>query len=81
MATLVSNLTRDEAHNKFQKLTDLIAAKNEELLLGECGKVTGDKFIDKVQELSPLYTQMSQLCRRLNLPWPTKLWRPPYVKH
>ena len=80
MATPVSNLTQDQAHNEFRKLTDLIAAKNEELLSGECGKATGDKFIDKVKELSPLYTQMSQLCRRLNLPWPTKLWRPPYFK-
>ena len=64
MATPVSNLTHDEAHDEFQKLTDLIATQNEELLSGECGKATGDKFIDKVQELSPLYTRMSQLCRR-----------------
>ena len=81
MATPVSNLTWDQAHDESQKLTDLIAAKNKELLLGECGKATGDKFIDKVQELSPLYAQMSQLCRRLNLPWLTKLWWSPYFKH
>ena len=80
MATLVSVT---EVHNKFQKLTDLIATKNEELLSGRCGKATGDrsKFIDKVKELSPLYARMSQLCRRLNLPWPTKLWQPPHFKH
>ena len=53
MATPVSNLTRDQAHDEFRKLTDLIATKNEELLSGECGKATGDKFIDKVKELSP----------------------------
>ena len=81
MATLVSNLTVPEAHDEFRKLTDLIAAKNEELMSGECGKATGNKFIDKVKELFPLYAQMSQLCRRLNLPWPTKLWQPPYFKH
>ena len=73
MATPVSNLTVLEAHDEFQKLTDLIAAKNEELMSAKCGKATGDKFIDKVKELSPLYARMSQLCRRLNLPWPTKL--------
>ena len=81
MATPVSNLTFQEAHDELQKLTGLIATKNEELLSGECGKATGDKFIDKVQELSPLYARISQLCRRLNLPWLTKLWWPPYFKH
>ena len=81
MATPVSNLTCNEAQDEFQKLTNLIAMKNEEMLSGECGKATGDKFIDKVQELSPLYVLMSQPCRRLNLPWPTKFWWPPYFKH
>ena len=52
MATPVDNLTVSEAHDEFGKLTDLIAAKNEELLLGEYGEATGDKFIAKVQELS-----------------------------
>ena len=81
MSTLVNNLTHDEAHAEFSKLTDLIAAKNEELPSGNFGEATGDKFITKIQELSPLYARMSQLCRQLNLPWPTNLWRPPYFKH
>ena len=81
MSTPVNNLTRDEAHAEFSKLTDLIATKNEELLSGEFGEATGDKFIAKVQELSPLYARMSQLCHWLNLPWPTELWWPPYFKH
>ena len=81
MATPVDNLTVSEAHDEFGKLTDLIAAKNEELLSGEYGEATGDKFIAKVQELSQLYARMSQLCRRLNLLWPKNLWRPPYFKH
>ena len=55
MATPVSNLTRDQAHDEFRKPINPIATKNEELLLGECRKATGNKFIDKVQELSPLY--------------------------
>ena len=44
----VNNLTCDEAHAEFSKLTDLIAAKNEELLSSEFGEATGDKFIVKV---------------------------------
>ena len=56
LATPVSNLTVSEAHDEFGTLTDLIAAKNEELLLGEFGEATGDKFIDKIRELSPLYS-------------------------
>ena len=63
MSTPVDNLTVDEAHAEFSKLMDLIAAKNEELLLGKYGEATGHKFIMKVQELSPLYIRMSQLCR------------------
>ena len=81
MLTPVDNLTHDEAHAEFSKLMDLIATKNEELLSGEFGEATGDKFIVKVQELSPLYACMSQLCRQLNLLWPKNLWRPPYFKH
>ena len=81
MLTPVNNLTRNKAHAEFSKLTDLIAAKNEELLSGEFSEATGDKFIMKIQELSPLYACMSQLCCQLNLPWPTNLWRPPYFKH
>ena len=81
MATPVNNLTRDQAHAEFSKLTEAIATKHEELLSGEYGEATGDKFKDKVQELSPLYARMSQLCKRLNLPWPKNLWRPPFFKH
>ena len=55
MATPVNNLTQSEAHAEFGKLTNAIAAKHEELLSGKFGEVTDDKFIAKVQELSPLY--------------------------
>ena len=55
MATPVSNLTVSEANDKFLTLTDLIATKNEELLSGKFGEATGDKFNDKIRELSPLY--------------------------
>ena len=81
MATPVSNITVLEAHNEFQKLTDLIAAKHEELMSGKFGKAGGDKFVDKIRELSPLYARISQLCKKLNIPWPKKLWQPPHFKH
>ena len=81
MLTPVNNLTRDETHAEFSKLTDFIATINEELLSGKFGEATEDKFITKIQELSPLYARMSQLCHQLNLLWPTNLWRPPYFKH
>ena len=81
MATPVNNLTHDKVYAEFGKLTNAIAAKHEELLLGEFGEATSDKFTAKVQELSPLDTRMSELCKRLNLPWPKNLWRPSYFKH
>ena len=81
MATPVSQLTSQQAHNEFCKLTDLIATKNEELMSGEFGEAGGSKFLAKISELTPIYACMSQLCKRLNLPWPTKLWQPPHFKH
>ena len=54
MDTTVNNLIRDEAYAEFSKLTNAIATKHEELLSGEYGEATGDKFKDKVQELSML---------------------------
>ena len=73
MATLVSQLTSQQAHDEFRKLTDLNAAKNEELMSGEFGEAGGSKFLAKNLELAPIYVRMSQLCKRLNLPWPTKI--------
>ena len=71
MATPVSHLTSQQAHDKFCKLTDLIAAKNEELMSGEFGEAGGSKFLAKISELAPIYAHMSQLGKRLNLLWPT----------
>ena len=81
MATLVSQLTSQQAHDEFCKLTDLIATKNEELMSGEFGEAGGSKFLAKISELAPIYARTSQLIKRLNLPWPTKLWQPPHFKH
>ena len=81
MATPVSQLTSQQAHDEFRKLTDLITTKNEELMSGEFGEAEGSKFFAKISELASIYACMSQLCKRLNLPWPTKLWRLPHFKH
>ena len=81
MATPVSQLTSQQAHDKFRKLTDLIATKNKELMSGEFGEAGGSEFLSKISELTPIYAPMSQLCQRLNLLWPTKLWWPPHFKH
>ena len=81
MATPVSNLTVAEAHHEFGKLIDRIAAKNEELMSGKYGEAGSPDFIAKVQELAPLYARLCQLCKKLNVPWPQDLWRPPFFKH
>ena len=81
MATPVSQLTSQQGHDEFRKLTDLIATKNEELMSGELGEARGSKFLAKILELAPIYARMSQLCKRLNLLWPTKLWQLPHFKH
>ena len=81
MATPFSQLTSQQAHDEFRKLTDLIAAKNEELMSGEFGEAGGSKFLAKISELTPIYACMSPLYKRLNLPWPTKLWWLPHFKH
>ena len=81
MATPVSNLTVAEAHHEFGPLIDCIATKNEELMSGKYGEAGSADFIAKVQELAPLYTCLCQLCKKLNIPWPKDLWRPPFFKH
>ena len=81
MATPVSQLTSQQTHDEFRKLTDLIAAKNKGLMSGEFAEAGDSKFLAKISELAPIYAHMSQLCKRLNLPWPTKLWWPPHFKH
>ena len=81
MATLVSNLTVDEAHTEFSKLVDQITAINEKLQSGEFGLATSAPFIVKVQELARLFARVSQLCRRLNISMQKCLWRMPYFRH
>ena len=52
MATLVSNLTLNEAHAEFSKLIDQITAIDEKLKLGKFGEATSALSIAKVQELA-----------------------------
>ena len=61
MATLVSNLTVNEANAEFSKLVDQITAINEKLKSGEFGEATSAPFITKVQELASLFAHISQL--------------------
>ena len=81
MATPVNELTVQEAHAEFGKLIDRIAAIDEKLVSGECGGATSETFVSKIHQLAPLYARISQLCQKLNIPWPQKLWRPPHFKH
>ena len=81
MATLVGNLTVNEADTEFSKLIDQITAIDEKLKLGKFGEATSAPFIAKVQELASLFARISQLCQRLNIPMPKQLWQMPYFKH
>ena len=81
MATLVGNLTVDEANAEFGNLVDQITAIDEKLKSGKFGEATSAPFIAKVQELASLFAHISQLCQRLNLLMPKHLWRMPYFKH
>ena len=81
MATPVDQLTVQEAHAEFDKDMSHIAAIDEKLVSGNAGDADSETFSKKIKELAPLYAQISQLCKRLNIPWPSKLWRPPHFKH
>ena len=70
MSVPVSHLTVEEAHKEFNSLVDRIAAKYEQLDSREFGAVGTPAFNVKSAELAVLFTCMSQLCQRLNLPMP-----------
>ena len=81
MATPAGNLTRDEAHAEFSKLVERITNIDEELQSGNFGKPGCATFDQKVHELAVMFARVSQLCKRLNLHMPKRLWRMPYFKH
>ena len=81
MATPVSNVTNDEAHTEFSKLVEWITKLDQELQSGKFGNAGCETFNQKVHELAVLFSRVSQLCKRLNIPMPKALWRMPYFKH
>ena len=81
MATPVDQLTVQEAHAEFDKVMSRIAAIGEKLVSGNAGDADCEIFSEKIKELAPLYARITQLCKKLNIPWPSKLWRPPHFKH
>ena len=62
MATLVTQLTVEEARKEFNSLADKIAAKYEQLDSGEFGAVGTPAFNAK-SEFAVLFAHMSQLCQ------------------
>ena len=71
MAQPVYLMTVQEAHKKYNSLTDKIRAKYEQLDSGEFGSPDTTAFDAHV----------SELCIKLNLPTPKELYRPTVFKH
>ena len=74
-------MTVQEAHNEYDSLTDQIRAKYEQLDSGNYGAVGTPAFNAEACELANLLAHVSQLCTKLNLPTPKKLYRPTFFKH
>ena len=74
-------LTVQEAHKEYNSLTDQIRAKYEQLYSGKYGSVDTPAFKAEASELANLLARVSQLCQKLNLPPPKKLYRPMVFKH
>ena len=77
-------LTVQEAHKEYNYLTDQIRAKYEQLDSGKYKAVGKPAFnLYKVTELVNwlIYLLVSQLCQKLNLLTPKKLYRPTFFKH
>ena len=74
-------LTVQEAHKEDNSLVDQIQANYEQLDSGEFGAVGTPAFDTEACRLANIFACMSQLCQRLNLPTPKKLYRPTFFKH
>ena len=74
-------LTVQEAHKEYNSLTDQIRAKYEQLDSGENGAVGTPVFNAEACEFTNLLARVSQLCQKLNLPPPKKLYRLTFFKH
>ena len=74
-------LTVQEAHKKYNSLTDQIWAKYEQLDSVDFGSPGTPAFDAEACELANLLACVSQLCIKLNLPIPKELYRPTFFKH
>ena len=74
-------LTVQEAHKEYNKLTDLVQAKYKKLDSGKYGAVGTPAFNAEAWELANLLAHVSQVCQKLNLSPPKKLYRPTFFKH
>ena len=74
-------LTVQEAHKKYNSLTDQIWAKYEQLDSVDFGSPGTPAFDAEACELANIHACVSQLCIKLNLPIPKELYRPTFFKH
>ena len=74
-------MTVQEAHKEYNSLMDKIRAKYKQLDSGESGSPGMPAFDAETCELANLLAHVSQLCTKLNLLTPKKLYRPTFFKH
>ena len=74
-------MTVQGAHKEYNSLMDQIRAKYEQLDSGEFRSPGTPVFDAEACELANLLAHVSQLCTRLNLLTPKKLYRPTFFKH
>ena len=73
-------MTVQEAHKEYNSLTDQIRAKYKQLD-SEYGAVGTPAFNAEACELANLLVHVNQLCQKLNLLTPKKLYRPTFFKY
>ena len=66
---------------KYSSLMDQIRAKYEQLDSGEFGSPGTPAFDAEACKLAHLLAHVSELCKKLNLSMPKKLYRPMFFKH
>ena len=75
-------MTVQEAHKKYNSLTDEIQVKYKQLeQLGKYGAVGTPAFNAETCELANLLAHVSHICQKLNLLSPKELYRPTFFKH
>ena len=71
-------MTVQEAHKEYNSLTDKIRTKYHS---GKFGSPGTPAFDAEAYELANLLAHVSELCIKLSLPTPKKLYRPTVFKH